>query len=166
LGRSRTKAIQSTTHRWSPIISKHWHSEDEAFTDVVSGLRKLINEFPLENAVCSAARPKATGNVVAKEAHFSPEHILPDAEREILFESAQDGELHILKVDAFGSWLRAGKKDFFEQTDPAVQARYLDAFESLHRRGFIHRESGTFYRLTGAGFEEARRIAKAKGDQV
>ena len=147
-----------------PIISRHWHSEDEAFADVVSGLRKLINEFPLQNATRSSPGPKVTGKFVPNEAQLNPAHVLSDAEREILLECAQDGELHILKVDAFGSWLRAGKKDFFTQTDPAVQALYLDAFESLCRRGFIRRESGTFYRLTGIGFKEARQIAKPKTD--
>jgi uncharacterized protein YjhX (UPF0386 family) len=149
-----------------PIISRYWHSEDEAFADVALGLRKLIREFPFQNATGSSRKPDLTGNVVANETRLSPEHILSDAEREILFECAQDGELHILKVDAFGSWLRAGRKDFFKQTDPAVQAVYLDAFESLRRRGFIRHETGTFYRLTGIGFEEARRIATAKKGQM
>jgi uncharacterized protein YjhX (UPF0386 family) len=149
-----------------PVVSRHWHSVDEAFTDVVSGLRKVIEGFPLQNVSGQPPKTKPKEDFVPNETHLNPEHILSDAEREILFECAQDGQLHILKVDAFGSWLRAGRKDFFEQTDPAVQALYLDAFESLRRRGFIRHETGTFYRLTGIGFEEARRIATAKRGQT
>jgi hypothetical protein len=136
-----------------PVVSRHWHSEDEAFADVVSGLRKLIKTFPIENEMRSE-------NVTSQA------RTLSEAEREILFECAERGELHIVKVDAFGSWLRAGRKDFFDQTEPAVQARYLDAFDSLYRRGFIRRETDTFYRLTGVGFEAARQIPKARGDQT
>jgi uncharacterized protein YjhX (UPF0386 family) len=87
---------------------------------------------------------------------------LSDREREILFECAQEGELYILKDDAFGSRVRAGKKDFLEQTDPAVQERYLEAFQLLSQRGFIRHEDGDFYRLTSRGFERARQIAKEK----
>lgn len=85
---------------------------------------------------------------------------LSEAEQQILVESAQEGEVCILKVDAFGQWVRAGKKDFFDQKDRAVQARYLEALESLHRRGLVRHESHTLYRLTHSGFEIARRQAK------
>jgi hypothetical protein len=149
-----------------PVVSRHWHTVDEAFTDVVSGLRKLIEGLPVQSVTGQPPKTKRKEDFVANETRLNPEHILSDAEREILFECAQDGELHILKVDAFGSWLRAGRKDFFNQTDPAVHAIYLDAFESLRGRGFIRQETGTFYRLTGIGFEEARRIATAKRGQT
>jgi len=149
-----------------PIVSRHWHSEDEALADVVSGLRKLIKNFPIQNKMRTSRPIRTAGKLVPSENVTSQAYTLSEAEREILFECAQDGELHILKVDAFGSWLRAGRKDFFKQTDPAVQAIYLDAFESLRRRGFIRQETGTFYRLTGIGFEEARRIATAKRVQT
>lgn len=85
---------------------------------------------------------------------------LSGAEREILLAAAQEGVLHLLTVDAFGTWVRAGKIDFFDQTKPAVQARYLDAFESLQGRGYIRPEGGSLFRLTGRGFEQAQQLSK------
>ena len=91
---------------------------------------------------------------------------LSDTEREILLECAARGELQILKSDGFGSWARAGKRAFIDQNDPAVQARYLEAFESLCGRGYFREEAADFYRLTGTGFQRARRIVDEKSRQA
>ena len=40
---------------------------------------------------------------------------LSEAEREILSQCAETGELRIIGVDGFGKWLRAGKKDFLSR---------------------------------------------------
>lgn len=87
---------------------------------------------------------------------------LSKPEQQILISCAQSGELWVLKVDAFGSWVRSGKKDFFDQDDSSVQAQYLEAFETLKARGFIRHESDLLYRLTGSGFEIARKIEKSE----
>ena len=84
---------------------------------------------------------------------------LSDIERELLVHAARDGDFYILGTDVHGSWVRAGTKDFFEQTDRAQQAFYLDAFRSLCERGFVHHEDGHLFRLTGTGFAKAREIA-------
>jgi hypothetical protein len=73
--------------------------------------------------------------------------------------AARDGAFHILGTDFHGPWVRAGTKDFFEQSDRAHQAFYLDAFRSLCERGFVRHEGGHLFRLTGAGFAMARKIA-------
>lgn len=88
---------------------------------------------------------------------------LSKSEQEILVATEQEGNLWIFKADAFGSWVRSGKKDFFDKDDRAVQALYLEAFELLCRRGYIRREGGLLYRLTGTGFDVARRLAKNLG---
>jgi hypothetical protein len=87
---------------------------------------------------------------------------LSNAERDILHECAnvdswEKGHLWIMKVDAFGRWVRAGKRDFCSQTDPSVQARYMDAFESLYRSGCFRHEDGLLYRLTGIGYDRAQK---------
>jgi hypothetical protein len=84
---------------------------------------------------------------------------LSDKERELLVHAARDGAFHILGTDFHGPWVRAGTKDFFEQSDRAHQAFYLDAFRSLCERGFVRHEGGHLFRLTGAGFAMARKIA-------
>ena len=85
---------------------------------------------------------------------------LSAAEEEILFECAKDGELRIVGTDAHGKWVRASKRDFADQEEPALQARYLEAFESLLSRGYASHEAGMLYRLTGSGFDRARQIAE------
>ena len=89
---------------------------------------------------------------------------LTDSEREILrqcvaTEGFERGRVWILRVDAYGSWIRAGKHDFFDQKDSSVQARYMDAFESLFGRGYYRSEGRTLFHLTGAGFERAEHDA-------
>jgi hypothetical protein len=64
-----------------------------------------------------------------------------------------------MKVDAFGTWLRASNKDYFDQNDRAIQAIYLEAFEGLCKRGYVRQESGDLFRLTGSGFAKARDLA-------
>jgi hypothetical protein len=91
---------------------------------------------------------------------------LSDDEEEILHDCASDGELHILGTAGFGSWVRSGKKDFFDQNDRAIQARYMDAFESLRLRDYVRHSSGNLYRLTGSGFQRARQIAATKHESA
>ncbi len=86
---------------------------------------------------------------------------LSDSEREILRQCVasngfERGRVWILRVGAFGSWIRAGKHDFMDQHDSSVQARYMDAFESLFGRGYFRSEGRTLFHLTGAGFERAQ----------
>jgi hypothetical protein len=99
-------------------------------------------------------------------AYVAHQKRLSEPEKEVLIECAQDGELCILTVDAFGSWLRASKKDFFDRTDPAIQARYLEAFESLCKRGYVRHEAGFLFRLTGTGFEMARKLTRENGEII
>ena len=87
---------------------------------------------------------------------------LSSEEREILrLCSAEDtlmrGYAMVFHVDGHGSWVRVGKKDFADDSDPSVEARYLDALHSLLMRGYIRQESATTFVLTGAGYEKAKK---------
>lgn len=115
-------------------------------------IQKTLNEIDaIQSSMCHAGN---SGNTRSRET-------LSEPELAILSECAQRGELYKLGTDAHGSWVRAGMRDFFNSTDPAVQARYLEAFESLCIRGLIRHEEGILYRLTGTGFEAARQIARS-----
>jgi hypothetical protein len=86
--------------------------------------------------------------------------IVTDAESRILKkciapEGFERGRVWIMRVDAFGPWVRAGTNDFCNQFDNSFQAEYLDAFESLLNRGFFRQESGDLYVLTSIGFQRA-----------
>jgi hypothetical protein len=83
---------------------------------------------------------------------------LSEAEKELLIAAAEDGEFHVMHVEEAPTWIRAGRKDFMDAGDPAIAAKYLDAFESLCRRGYIEHDRGELFRLTHLGFEKARQL--------
>jgi hypothetical protein len=93
-------------------------------------------------------QPLLNGSALSKE------------ETEILIASQERGELILLRADAFGTWLRAGKADFADNNDKAVQAIYLDALVSLLSKGLARKETSDYFVLTGTGFSVARRLAE------
>lgn len=70
-------------------------------------------------------------------------------------EGFEKGKAWIIYVDAFGSWVRAGKHDFMDDSDSSFQARYLTAFETLYGREYFRLEGKDFYCMTGLGYERA-----------
>ena len=96
---------------------------------------------------------------------------LTGREREVLVACAETGEIKKLHASNFGDWIRSGSKDFFDQKDPAIAACYVEALDRLVMRGFARHEEGMSYKLTGSGFEAARRFkaetdAKTRPSQV
>src|SRR5690349_19613671 len=85
---------------------------------------------------------------------------LTSAEREIIRECAcatvSKGFASLIGVNGFGRWLRIGERDFFDQSDPSVQAKYLDAFVSLLARGYFRQHQGRTFEMTGIGYERAK----------
>lgn len=94
----------------------------------------------------------------AKAIRQRQQSLYSQEEREILAASDMRGDICLLRVDAFGDWVRSGKTDFFKQNDLAYNARYQDALDALLHRGLIRYEGGHLFRLTGRGFNEASRI--------
>jgi hypothetical protein len=84
---------------------------------------------------------------------------LSNAEKELLIAAEEDGKFHIMRVGELPPWIRAGGEEFMDVDDPAIAAKYVDAFESLCKRGYIRRERGELFRLTHQGFEKARKLA-------
>jgi hypothetical protein len=85
---------------------------------------------------------------------FSEEELM------LLVASADDGEIMKHYVDEIGNWIGAGRQHFLDQSDPALAALYLDAFESLYAKGLVRYEGGDLYMLTGRGFKIARAMKK------
>lgn len=77
-----------------------------------------------------------------------------------LLMAAEDkrGEIFVHSSDQTGEWIGAGGRHFWDQSDPAVAAMYIDAFHSLRQRGLVRFEGGSLYMLTGAGFKMARTL--------
>ena len=56
-----------------PVVSRHWHNEDEALADVVSGLRKLIEDFPVLHPRRAPRKVKVKEGFMPDERHILPE---------------------------------------------------------------------------------------------
>lgn len=82
---------------------------------------------------------------------------------------AEDGEIFVHYTDQTGKFIEAGRQHFYDESDPAVAALYMDALNSLRRRGLAQLEGGSLYHLTGCGFKIARALKKqeqAAADQT
>lgn len=93
----------------------------------------------------------AVGALVETAAHAR----LSPAEIEILRNVPSDGTI-VLQDFQVGPYLDLGLTTAppdLNDYDPAGAAHYLDAFESLQRRGLVRHEGNTLYRLTGRGFD-------------
>lgn len=78
-------------------------------------------------------------------------------ESELLAAAAQDGKLYHCKVAQIpAGWIRAGRHDYIDKSDPAVAAQFVDALESLVSKGYAKHQGGMLYVLTGRGFTAAR----------
>lgn len=87
------------------------------------------------------------------------QHILSEVENELLIAAVDHGEFHIVSVQQVsGSWVKVRGRDFLNENDPSFAAKYLEAFQSLQRYGYIIHQNGDLYMLTGSGFECARRL--------
>lgn len=78
----------------------------------------------------------------------------------LLSACAQDGELFIHSSDEMGRYVEAGRQHFYDESDPAVAAFYLDALNSLRQRGLVGLEGGSLFKLTGRGFKIARALKR------
>jgi hypothetical protein len=82
-------------------------------------------------------------------------------ETEILIEASERGELYLRTSDGQGTWVAVHQKNYLDIHDPAVQAVYREAFDSLCKKGYVRHEGGISWKLTGNGFLKARELAKA-----
>jgi len=110
-------------------------------------------------ALVSLCRAALAGGSKVIEAYRK--NVLSEEEKQLLIAASQAGDFYLLSVAQLpGTWVRAGGKDFLDQTDPALTARFLEAFRSLCERGYIVHEGGAFFMLTGSGFDRARELAR------
>ncbi|MEA1959581.1 MAG: hypothetical protein U9N44_08010 [Chloroflexota bacterium] len=106
-------------------------------------------------ALCQAAL--TSGN---KAREIYNKRKLSAEERELLIAAAPQGTFCFIQLNE-GSFIRVENQDFptNEEADPAITAAYIEAFKHLCERGYIEHDSGMLFKLTVAGFKEARRLA-------
>ncbi len=81
-------------------------------------------------------------------------------ENKLLVADPLKGEIHLLILNE-GNFIRVGSSNFPDDksNDPADFEKYLEAFESLCKRGYIRHDSGALFRLTDTGFKKARQLS-------
>jgi hypothetical protein len=97
---------------------------------------------------------KAASSADPTQADWSEEELV------LLSACAEDGEIFVHSTDETDKFVGAGRRHFYDQSDPAVAALYMDALYSLCRRGLAALEGGSLYQLTGRGFKVARALKK------
>jgi predicted nucleotide-binding protein len=117
--------------------------------------------FKLKETVATihapAENPKA---IISDSSAFGPE--LTTAEADVLAATTDDGWIYIMRSDSHGQIVSAGNGNFFSETDASVQAKYLDAIESLQTKRLIRPEGHDAYKLTGRGFELSRALKTSR----
>ncbi|MFC1692114.1 hypothetical protein ACFL1R_01250 [Candidatus Latescibacterota bacterium] len=93
---------------------------------------------------------------------FIKKRILSKEEKELLVAAAQGSEFYIISETGCGQFVQVGDKDFND--NPAIIATYIEALESLRKKGYVSRKSNTYYRLTSSGWEKAEKLAKKSGN--
>ncbi len=102
----------------------------------------------------------AVGALLETAAHAK----LSPAEIEILRNVPSDGTILLMKYQ-LGPFLHLGLTTAppdLNHYDPGGAAHYLDAFESLQRRGPLRHEGGNLYRLTGRGFDLRKSLVEGQ----
>ena len=128
----------------------------------------LANHFLANHREANKEERAKNDAITAKQEELRAAMTLTESESWILRkciipDGFERGRVWLMRVDAFGTWVRAGIHDFSDQFDIAFQVRYLDAFESLLNRGFFRQESENLYVLTGMGFQRAEKEAEQAG---
>jgi hypothetical protein len=84
---------------------------------------------------------------------------LTNDEKTILTNALPGGDIYMMRAGQVGDFVRSGQFDFLDQSDPALQARGVDALDRLMQLGWVRHERNQLYKLTGTGFEQARQFA-------
>ncbi len=105
-------------------------------------------------SICEkAASVGAKALASLRKKRLSPE------EEQLLVAAAADGEFFLLTGEQIhGALVRAGGKQYADETDPASCARYLEAFKRLCERGYVVHDQGQLFILTAAGHARADQI--------
>jgi hypothetical protein len=128
-----------------------WWDKDNLVDFKDKLIRKIQHRLSIVNASI------VINNINSAEKSESDD--LSDKEKELLISASKKGEYILIEVDK-GEWIRVnGVKDFQDDNDPAYAELFRDAFNSLIEKGYIRHDGGILYKLTGSGFELARKLA-------
>jgi len=88
-----------------------------------------------------------------------------DEELVILSRCAPHGDVLLLFSDQWGQFVKTGADMFYDESDPAIAALYVDALFSLVDKGFLRHQGDILYHLTGRGFKVARALGQLTSEQ-
>ena len=111
-----------------------------------------VGDFTLPSEIAAAAIEPRGSDAAAAE----PDHLI-ESERQLLRAAASDGHIFNSPMN-YGDRIFAGDQPFFDPTDPAIAAAYLEAIESLISKGLVKSDGEDNWRLTKKGFEMGRTL--------
>lgn len=89
-----------------------------------------------------------------------------DEQLVILSRCTERGDILLLTSDELGEFVQIGEERFYDETDQAVAALYVDALISMCDMGLVRHQEGILYHLTGRGFRIARALGQLTPDQI
>ena len=83
---------------------------------------------------------------------------LTDNQKQMLIHALPMGQIYLMHAGQIGDFVRSGNFDYFDDADPALQATGIDTLDQLQGLGLVRFEKGQLYKLTGSGFDQARKF--------
>lgn len=115
---------------------------------------EMMQWFMSVKELCNVAL--ATGKTIKTIS----ESVLTQRERELLRSASEDGIFQLACNDIDGKFVFTSKREFTNSQDSAETAHWLDSFVRLCERGLVEHQQGEVFRLTGQGFDIARKLAR------
>ena len=89
----------------------------------------------------------------------APAKRLTKEERELLSAASEIGEFYLFSADQVSdSWVKAGSRHFLDEKNPAYAVKYLKAFMSLCKRGYISYNNNKLFVLNDSGSQKAKNL--------
>jgi hypothetical protein len=118
----------------------------------------------VESLLDAMGKPPRVSSESVERSDANSTSTLPKLESELLTAVAREGKLyHCRTAQIPAGWVRAGKTDFIDKSDPAAAVQHVDALESLVSKGYARHEGGMLYVLTSRGLSAARALASQGG---
>lgn len=119
-----------------PVVSRHWHSDDEAFSNIAKGLRRMLKAFKSTGKKPVSRKAPSKAMFVPDETHVTPEQKakLGDLHREVV--ERQTAKFAKLPQDEFnkkvGMWSGIVWSQFnehFEKTEFGLKSLPRERFD-------------------------------------
>lgn len=82
---------------------------------------------------------------------------LSENEKQMLVHALPSGQIYLMRAGQVGNFVQAGEFAYLDDAEPSLQAIGIDTLEALQSFDLVRFEGGQLYKLTGSGFQLARK---------